>query len=247
MKNCIGVIHFPINAFNFELEELKIWLIRNLDKYQSGGFESVILQDQVIEHKSSIETIIRVATLCHVARSMFPTMRLGLILDSNDCEAAVKIALLSKFDFVRFKVFVGAMVKNTGIVEGCGPKNFRLIEQAKKNLEIFADVYDKTGTPLGNISYLEACKSALTMGASSLILTGASLIDSKQMIDTVSSKINAPLFIGGGVTLTNLNEILNSVDGCIVSSCLLEDDKEDEWSFQKISEFVQEYKSHSRT
>lgn len=241
MKNCIGVIHFPLDAYNYQIEELKTWLIRNLKTYQSGGFTSVILQDQVIESKASIDTLVRVSALCQVARSEFPDMNLGLILDSNDCEAAIKIALINKFNFVRLKVFIGAMVKNTGIVEGCAPKNFRLIEQAKKDLEIFADIYDKTGTPLGDISYLDACKAALKMGATSLILTGSNIENSIEIIDSVSSKLGVPLFIGGGVTISNLHEIKKSVIGCIVSSCLLEDGKDDEWSFKKISCFAKEY------
>ncbi len=69
MKNCIGVIHFPLDAYNYQIEELKTWLIRNLKTYQSGGFTSVILQDQVIESKASIDTLVRVSALCQFARS----------------------------------------------------------------------------------------------------------------------------------------------------------------------------------
>jgi len=241
MKEVIGVIHFPLDAYNESLRDLEKWLILNLDRFEEGGINSVILQDQVIERKASIETIGRVTSLCHEARKKYPNIKLGLILDSNDCEATVKIALMTNIDFIRIKVFVGAMIKNTGIVEGCIIDNYKLINDAKNTLEIMADIYDKTGSPLGDVSYTDACIYAVKMGADKLILTGNNIENSKKIIREVREKVKSPIYIGGGVTQNNINEIKNEVSGCIVSSTFLEEGSSNNWSVSKIKNFMKEW------
>ena len=246
MKDVIGVIHLPINAYDYKLSILEEWLLKNVAAHVNGGIKKILLQDQVIERKASIETIGRITALSYIAKRKFPDIDFGLILDSNDCEAAIKIALISNLQFVRIKVFVGAMVKNLGIIEGCVFDNYQLINSTKGKLEIYADVYDKTGTPLGNISYSDACKYAIKMGADKLVLTGNTLKETKEIIEEVVNKIASPIYIGGGVTESNLKDIEHSAYGCIVSSALLEDGSSDTWSVEKISSFMNEFNKHSK-
>lgn len=243
LKDIVGVIHLPINAYDFDVNVLENWLVRNVEEYQKGGITSVMIQDQVIESLASIETISRVSILCGIVRKKFPTLKLGLILDSNDCEAAIKIALMCNFDFVRLKVFVGAMVKNTGIVQGCAAKNYRLINSVNGKIEIYADIYDKTGTPLGEISYLEACKFAIRMGATKLILTGKNIDETLLIIKEVTNNIKAPIYVGGGVHEDNISKVISHASGFIISSSFLVDGKEDEWCSKKIKDFLSVIKS----
>lgn len=241
MKDIIGVIHLPLDSYNIKLDELEKNLIDNLNHYNIAGMKKVIIQDQTIERKASVDTIIRVSALCYTARKAFPHLKLGLILDSNDCEAAIKIGLNLELDFIRIKVFIGAMLKNTGIVEGCILDNYKLVNEAKKHMEILTDIYDKTGTPLGDISYMEACKYALKMGADKLIVTGKNLTQTKEILNDLLPDLNNLIYVGGGINKNNIHEINGLAYGCIVSSSLMDSEKENIWDTGKIREIVNIY------
>jgi predicted TIM-barrel enzyme len=58
-----------------------------------------------------------------------------------------------------------------------------------------------------------------SMGADSLVLTGASFADSLDRIRAAG--IKAPVLLGGGVTTGNVGVALASADGVVVSAALM--------------------------
>ena len=106
-------------------------------------------------------------------------------------------------------------------------------------VSVLTDIYDRTGVPLGPLPIETAAGQALKYGSDGLILTGRNFGESLELADRVRKHFpQAPVYLGGGITEKNVGEAIPHCDGMIVSSCLLEDGKDNEWSRQKIKSFM---------
>ena len=115
--------------------------------------------------------------------------------------------------------------------------------EARKDMDgpvsVLTDIYDRTGVPLGPLPIETAAGQALKYGSDGLILTGRNFGESLELVDRVRKHFpQAPVYLGGGITEKNVGEAIPHCDGMIVSSCLLEDGKDNEWSRQKIKSFM---------
>jgi uncharacterized protein len=163
------------------------------------------------------------ATAVGVAlRREFPNLKLGVCLMSHGAREPLAIVQAIGAQFIRLKVYVGAMVKAEGLVQGLAYEaiQYRTRLGAESEIAILADIYDRTGAPLGRVPLAEEAKQAATFGrADALILTGQSLDESASMLAEVrAAKIEVPLLLGGGATAENLSEIRALANGVIVST-----------------------------
>ena len=92
-------------------------------------------------------------------------------------------------------------------------------------LAVFADVFVKHAVPLGGGTIEQAAADAVRRGgASALIVTGtatgapASLVELERVKAAVPE---APVFIGSGVTIDTISQILGAADGIIVGSATM--------------------------
>ena len=100
----------------------------------------------------------------------------GLNLLENDAEAMFAVASAAGADFVRIKVYVGAMLTPFGIESGQAFAAIRARNACyAMNVAIFADVHDRTGVPLASGGFAEDLDYAVRLGgADGLVLTGKS-------------------------------------------------------------------------
>jgi predicted TIM-barrel enzyme len=154
-------------------------------------------------------------------RQEFPQLKLGVCLIAHGAREPLAVAQAIGASFVRLKVYVGAMVKAEGILQGCAYEAIQYRAQIDaEDIAILADVYDRTGEPLGRLPLEEEARQAAVFGrADGLVLTGFSMDESLQMLkDVRAAKLGLPLLIGGGATPASLPQITPLVDGIIVSS-----------------------------
>ena len=157
----------------------------------------------------------------------------GLNFLENDAAAMFAVAAAAPVDFVRIKVFVGAMTTPSGIEGGQA-----FAAQRARNAwgagdtAILADVHDRTGVPLGTAGLAEDIHHAVALGgADGIVLTGRSWQETCDFITTGRQAAHgAPLLIGGSVSGSNYAAAHDLADGVIVSSCL----KADETPFGRI-------------
>lgn len=147
----------------------------------------------------------------------------GLNLLENDAEAMFAIASAADADFVRIKIFVGAMLTPFGVeqAQAFSAIRARTSWNAEK-VAIFADVHDRTGRSLVENNFEDDLDYAVRLGtADGIVLTGKSYSQTHELIQTARRKVgNIPILVGGGVTAENVAEVNAVADGVIVSSSL---------------------------
>ena len=147
----------------------------------------------------------------------------GLNMLENDAEAMFAVASASGADFVRIKIYVGAMVTPFGIETAQAFPAIRARTAWRADhVAILADVHDRTGVPLVADNLDGDLDAAVRLGAAdALVLTGKSYAQTHEFIATARRVVGAvPILVGGSVTAENVAEANAVADGTIVSSSL---------------------------
>ncbi len=232
------------------LAEVIAYARRNASIALENGVHALYIQDlgdYPVARMVQPHTIARVTAVGCALRQDFPNAVLGVCLMAHGAEGPLAVAQAMDADFVRLKVYVGAMIKAEGLLQGCAYDaiQYRAAIRAE-NIVILADVYDRTGIPLGAMPLAEAARQAVTFGrADGLILTGQNFKESTAMVAEVGrAALGVPLFIGGGVASENVAQALQVADGIIVSTALkrIPDWSADaigsDWDAEKIRVFM---------
>ncbi len=191
----------------------------------AAGMDGLMIQnlgDVPVGHGVSALQVAWMTMLAHEVRATAP-LPMGLNFLENDAEAMLAVASAVGLDFVRLKVFVGAMVTAAGVVEGCAHRANALRTQlGRDDIAFFADVHDRTGVPLGQRPLLADVREAIDLGqADALVLTGSSFDESLVFHDQVRQRYTAtPRILGGDSAVANLAVSFPLVDATMVSSSL---------------------------
>ena len=147
----------------------------------------------------------------------------GLNLLENDAEAMFAVASAAGADFVRIKIFVGAMLTPFGVESAQAFAAIRArTHWNADHVAIFADVHDRTGMSLVAGTFEDDLDYAVRLGtADGLVLTGKTYAQTHDYIAVARRKVGkVPILVGGGVTAANIAEVNAVADGTIVSSSL---------------------------
>lgn len=223
---------------------------RNAEIALQNGIDGLYIQDlgdYPVARQPQPHTVARVTAVGCALRQSFPHAVLGVCLMAHGAAGPLAVAQAMDADFVRLKVYVGAMVKAEGVLEGCAYEaiQYRAAIHAE-NIRILADVNDRTGMPLTSLPLHEAAQQAVTFGrADGLILTGRNFGESKEMLVEVrQATVGVPLLMGGGVTAENAAAALAVADGVIVSTALKQvaswaaDALDSDWDVDKVRALV---------
>jgi membrane complex biogenesis BtpA family protein len=192
---------------------------------QSAGFEMLMVQnlgDLPVAQRAHAAQIAWMTRIAHEIR-VRTRLPLGLNLLENDAEAMFAIASAADLDFVRIKVFVGAMLTPSGIESGQAFEAVRArTAWHADDVAIFADVHDRTGVPVATAGLADDLRTAFAIGgADGVVLTGRSHRETLEFLATARAAFpGRPILVGGGVSPTTIGDIIPLADGAIVSSAL---------------------------
>ncbi len=147
----------------------------------------------------------------------------GLNLLENDAEAMMAVASASGADFVRVKIYVGAMMTPFGLETAKAHEAIKARNAlGADRTAIFADVHDRTGTPVASGGFAEDVEFAVRLGgADGLVVTGKDYPGTLALVEAARGRAaGAPILVGGGVDAANLHEVCAVADGAIVSTSL---------------------------
>jgi len=242
----LGSIHMPAFLYGTtqELRDLEQWLLRNVEYYAEGGFDSVMIQDNT-PYCSGLDTksLAYISALGFSVTQHFPEFPIGLIIESNSAQDAITIASATYMQYVRCKVFIGAMQKPAGLVEGSAHEAFHYRKLVDRDVALCADIFDRMGAPLYDRDYALAVSQAKKYGVDAVILTGSNFEETCSLLDLIGKKMpSMPRLAGGGINKSNALAAAEHCDGMVVSSCLTKDGCNNDWDRQKISDFAALFK-----
>ena len=188
--------------------------------FAAAGFNGVFIQDTT-PGGVTIDTIANLTAITKHINDFSSNIAIGTQMECDDAKSILAVAKASSLEMVRIKNFVGAAIRNDGLINGQGPETIKYKIENRIETHIFADIFNLTGIPLGNISLKTACTMAIKLGVSGLIICGNTYEKTLAMLEEV--KTDYPdIFVlcGGNTNAKNIKSILDIADGVIVSSCL---------------------------
>jgi hypothetical protein len=171
-----------------------------------NGVRALYIQDvhdTPVAPKILPHTIANVTAVGKAIRQAFSDIHLGVCLMQHGAREPLQIADAIGADFVRIKVWLGAMMKAEGLITGCAYEGIQYrAEIGARHIKIFTDIYDRVGVPVNPLPLAEACRQAVVFCQSDgLVLTGMNVDDSESMFRQIAPlRLGVPLILGGGAT-----------------------------------------------
>lgn len=193
-----------------------------------GGMDGIVVENFLdapfYPGRVPAETI---AALSVVVREVVlaVSVPVGVNVLRNDGVAAIAIAGAAGARFVRVNVHTGVMLGDQGWLHGEAHETVRLRQRLGAEVAILADVMVKHATPPPGLDLAQAARDAHERGlADGLIVTGqatGAATDCDRIRVVKEAVPNAPVWIGSGLSVENLAELLPLADGAIVGSALM--------------------------
>lgn len=221
------------------------FLLSNARIFVDAGVCAIKVQDETREPAAAQpRTIARMGALGRAFRRAFPDVELGIIVQAHDAVAPLAIADAADAHFVRLKIFTGAAVNAEGRRNALGvDATAYRAAIGRPDIQIYADVHDRTCVPLVPVANETAALWAQSLGADSLVITGSSFDDTLDRIGKArAAGVKRPIIIGGSVTTENVRTALSHADAVIVSTALLRDGAAHDdmalWDADKVRRFM---------
>jgi membrane complex biogenesis BtpA family protein len=234
----VGMVHLdPLPGapgFDGDRAAIRDAMLRDARRLESGGVDALMLEnfgdapfyaDDVPEHV--------VASMAALAADLRQEtdLPLGVNVLRNDAEAAVAIAAAADAQFVRVNVHAGARLTDQGVVTGQTAETVRLRERLGTDVSILADVDVKHSAALADRPLAEEVAELVERGWADGLVASGSATGHATSLDHLGSivaardelGVDAPVFVGSGVTRETVAETLDVADCVIVGTALKQD------------------------
>jgi uncharacterized protein len=193
----------------------------------SGGVDGIIVENffDAPFTKTQVDPAVVSAMTVVVQRIQnLVTLPIGLNVLRNDAKSGMAIASCVGAQFIRVNVLTGVMATDQGLIEGEAHQLLRYRRELGSDVKIFADVLVKHAHPLSSPNLSVAVKDTIERGlADAVILSGwaTGSPPSPEDLELASGAANGtPVFIGSGASWENIDTLIQTADGVIVSSSL---------------------------
>ena len=136
---------------------------------------------------------------------------------------AMAVAYAAGLDFIRAEGYAYAHVADEGIIEASAAKllRYRRVIGAER-VQVWADVKKKHSAHAitADVSLGQTAETIEFMGADCVIVTGSVTGEAPQIADVKEAKNNChlPVFLGSGISESNIDQFHNEADGFIIGS-----------------------------
>lgn len=227
LVSVVGIRALPGTAQNtLTFKNIMEVAVREAKMLYDAGIKSIMIQnvnDLPMHVDVGKEIVAYMSAIGYAIRTALPDdCVLGVSVLRDDAEAMVGIASAMEADFIRPKTYVGAVVGVDGVHAGIINEVLEMRCKLKCDVQIWPDIHDRSTSPLGDVSLVDACQQAVSQGlADALFITGKDFEDSKARVRKVKESLpDTYIFLGGGANLHNLEEVYKLWDGIIIASAL---------------------------
>lgn len=248
-KPVIGCIHLKALP-GAPLYEGKMTPIIEQALYESELYQAQEVDGLIIENfgdkpfcpeNLGAETI---AALTAVGKEIMRQVKIPVGINAlrNDALGALSIATAIEAAFIRVNVHMHAVVCDQGIIKGKAYETLRLKSRLKSSVQIWADVNVKHAAPLTAMSLVQETEDMCQRGlVDAVIVSGeatgkATSLNDLQIVKKASS---VPVVIGSGMSLENVEALIEHADGFIIGSYFKKEGKAiNDLDPQRIAEFM---------
>lgn len=204
--------------------------LEDLATYKAAGVDAIVIENSLDLPFIKPPLDPRALELVeHVARKVRAAFngQVGLqLLEAANLEA-LEIAHRAKLDFIRVEGYVFAHVGGAGIIEGCaGQLHRRRKELGCEQVKLIADIKKKhcAHALTGDLTIADVARQAEFFLADGIIVTGSRTGQEPQIedLDAVRAAVQLPVWIGSGMTPSNIRCYTPKADAFIVGSTFRE-------------------------
>lgn len=204
--------------------------LSDLEHYRVAGVDGVVLENShdlpYILPPLPLAAVRLAKKLAREVRSRFEGP-IGIQMLEAANETALEIACAADLDFLRVEGYVFAHVGGAGIIEGCAGKLQRLRKKfGCPHIKLLGDVKKKhcSHALTGDLDIVDVVKQSEFFLVDGVIVTGARTTEPPSIdeLRQVKRAARTPVWIGSGLTPTNLSRYFPLADGFIVGSVFRE-------------------------
>ncbi len=190
---------------------------------EGGGVDAVLVEnygDKPYPLKICKETYDAFLKICSEIKDEIE-LPMGVNVLRNDWKSALRIADELGLNFVRINVYVGITMTEQGVIEGESDKIQRFKKENGINTSIFSDIHVKHGKTFYPESIETAARDAVERGCADVVIVSGRRTNEPvdiNVLKKVKDTVKAPVLVGSGVRLSNVNEILKHSGGAIIGS-----------------------------
>jgi uncharacterized protein len=192
-----------------------------------GGMDGLVVEnggDVPFRHPDRLgaETAASMAVVAAAVKDAV-AVPIGINVLANGVMQSIAIAKAVDAQFVRANQWVNAYVANEGIVQGAAAEALRFRSWLRaEHVRVFADVHVKHGSHaiVADRSLAELTSDAEFFDADVLIATGQRTSDPTPTEEVLGVKAAStlPVIVGSGLSVGNVDELMEVADGAIVGS-----------------------------
>jgi uncharacterized protein len=233
-KPIVGMVHLqPLPGspgWRGSFQQVLDAALRDAETLAAGGVDGIVVENYgdipfYPEHVPAITIAALTAAVLDVTRAV--DIPVGVNVLRNDAAAALGIAAATGASFIRVNVHTGAMLTDQGWIAGAAQQTIRVRSMLGCEVAVFADVFVKHATPPAGLTIEDAALDTWERGlADALIVSGSGTGRPTSVTDVERVKAAVPdakVWIGSGVTSSNVTDLFRFADGAIVGSSLKPD------------------------
>ena len=232
-KTIVGMVHLSAlpgsPRHQMSLEKIEAAALKDAEALVENGIRQLMVENfgDVPFWQDAVPPIV-IASMTRIAsriRDHFSGIPLGINVRRNDGMAALAVAHAVEAQFIRVNVLCGARVTDQGIIQGIAAKLLRSRrELCAESIQVWADVNVKHSGPLTDQPVEEQVADTVHRGlADALIASGTGTGQPTDLAEVQRFRRTSgetPIYVGSGVTLDNIQQLLEIADGVIVGTAL---------------------------
>ena len=254
IKKVRGGVMYAIEKLGFEPSEVIEWAKRDLLSLQNGGVDGVIFSNEFSLPYLTKVPIVTVATMARIIGELIPHIKVPFGVDVLwDPIATIDLAVATGAKFVR-EVFSGVYASDFGLWN----LNYGEIARHRKyvgaqEVKMLFNVVPESAKYLAEREILQIVKTTLFNHRPDALcvsgLTAGSPVDLNTLLSVkeMASQVGVAVFANTGVTIHNVDKVLEVADGAIVGTAFKYEGKfENHVDEKRVREFMEKVHSLRR-